>query len=39
MADENKDAAATGEEEMPELENQDAGNDSQFNRNEKKCRK
>ena len=27
------------EEDVPELENQDGGNEHQFNRNEKKCRK
>ena len=38
MTDETKNDAA-GEEEMPELENQEAGGDHTFNRNEKKCRK
>ena len=38
MADENK-KAEEEEEEMPELEAQDAGGDGNFNRNEKKCRK
>merc|ERR1719224_384444 len=30
---------ANKEDEMPELENQEAGGEHQFNRNEKKCRK
>lgn len=36
MADKND---AAKEEEMPELENQEAGGEQNFNRNEKKCRK